>query len=113
MVKRLPLLFVFLVLSAGCRQYDSYGPLADQRGLIPAPQWEAYGQEQAVAAAIGREFASAFESRAPEALGRQMAQAVAFAESQGVDIVRADTLGHRLTVRFPSGWRLAVLPIPE
>lgn len=113
MSRSIVLAIVTVVLASACRHYDSYSPLADQKGLIPSTQWSAYGQEQAVAIAIGREFAAAYESTDADALGRQMAHAVEYARSQGVEIVLADTLGHRLTVRFPSGWRLAVLPVED
>jgi hypothetical protein len=113
MSRPIALAIVVITLASGCRSYDSYSPLADQEGLIATTQWGQYGQEQAVALAIGREFASAHESSDPGALARQMDHAVQYAQSQGVEIVRADTLGHRLTVRFPSGWRLAILPIDD
>jgi len=113
MSRSIALAIVAVTLASACRHYDSYSPLADQKGLIPSTQWSRYGQEQAVAIAIGREFASAHESTDADALGRQMAHAVEYAQSRGVEIVRADTLGHRLTVRFPSGWRLAVLPVDD
>ncbi len=113
MLRPIALAILVITLAAGCRHYDSYSPLADEEGLIPATQWGEYGQEHAVAVAIGREFASAFESSAVDALGRQMDRAAQYARSQGVEIVRADTLGHRLTVRFPSGWRFAILPIDD
>ena len=113
MSRPIALAIIMITLASGCRHYDSYSPLADQEGLIPSTQWGQYGQEQAVALAIGQEFASAYESSDSEALARQMDTAVQYAQSQGVEIVRADTLGHRLTVRFPSGWRLAILPIDD
>ena len=64
-----------IMLASGCRHYDSYSPLADQEGLIPPAQWGQYGQEQAVALAIGQELGSAYESSDTEALARQMDQA--------------------------------------
>lgn len=113
MSRPIALVILAITLASGCRHYDSYSPLANQKGLMPPTQWGQYGQEQAVAIAIGREFGSAYESSDADAWGRQMTHAVQYAQSQGVEIVRADTLGHRLTVRFPSGWRLAILPIDD
>lgn len=113
MIKRIVLILVCSTALAACRDYRGYSRVANEDGLIPADQWAAYGHEQAQAVAIGREFAAAYESDAPEALARQMTRAVEYAVSFGVDVVAADTLGHRLTVRFPSGWRLAILPIDD
>ncbi|MEE8060905.1 MAG: hypothetical protein V3T16_03710 [Gemmatimonadales bacterium] len=113
MSRPIALAILAITLASGCRHYDSYSPLANQKGLIPSTRWGRYGQEQTVAIAIGRVFGSAYESSDADAWGRQMAHAVQYAQSQGVEIVRADTLGHRLTVRFPSGWRLAILPIDD
>jgi hypothetical protein len=112
-MKRITLAVLTLVAVTACRDYDSYTPAADQTGLVPAVQWASYGVEQAQAVAIGRAFAAAYQSDAPEALGHQMNSAVEYARSSGVEVVMADTLGHRLTVRFPSGWRLAILPIDD
>jgi hypothetical protein len=112
-MKCITLAVLILVAVTACRDYDGYSPLAGEAGLVPAAQWASYGVEQAKAVAIGREFAAAYQSDAPEALARQMDSAIEYARSQGVEIVVADTLGHRLTVRFPSGWRLAILPIDD
>lgn len=112
-MKPIPLALLTLVAVAACRDYDGYTPVADQTGLVPAAQWASYGVEQAQAVAIGRTFAAAYQADTPEAFGRQMDAAVEYARSLGVEIVVADTLGHRLTVRFPSGWRLAILPIDD
>jgi len=113
MMRRIGLGLLLAAAAAGCRDYDNYSPLASEKGLIPADQWADYGHEQAQAVAIGREFAWAHESDSPDALARQMGHAIEYAESLGVAVVVADTLGHRLTVRFPSGWRLAILPIDD
>jgi len=112
-MKRITLAVLTLVAVTACRDYDSYASAADQVGLVPAAQWASYGVEQAQAVAIGRAFAAAYQSDAPGALGQQMSSAVEYARSLGVEVVMADTLGHRLTVRFPSGWRLAILPIDD
>jgi len=113
MYKRVALALLCGFALAGCRDYHGYGRVASEKGLIPADQWAAYGHEQAQAVAIGREFAAAYQSDTPEALAGQISRAVEYATSLGLDVVVADTLGHRLTVQFPSGWRLAILPIDD
>ena len=48
-------LAVVVACSAGaCRSYDSYSPITDQAGLIPAEQFARYGRQQAEIVAIGR-----------------------------------------------------------
>jgi phytoene/squalene synthetase len=107
-------LLVLALGAVGCRTYELYPKVTSQRGLVPADQFAAYGHEQAEEVAIGREFAAAYRGESPEALAQQTAAAVAYARKlpEVVDVV-PDTLGHRLTVRFKSGWRAAVLPIPD
>jgi len=113
MINRIALVLLSTAALAGCRDYHNYPHLANQDGLIPADQWAAYGTEQAQAVAIGREFAAAYQSDTPDALASQTSRAIEYATSVGAEVVTADTLGHRLTVRFPSGWRLAILPIDD
>jgi hypothetical protein len=113
MTKPFSFAILALTLLAGCRHYDMHARVTDQAGLIPADQWAAYGQEQAQAIAIGRAFGASFESTAPEARGRQMSAAVEFAASVGAIVEVADTLGYRLEVKLPSGWRRAILPIDD
>ena len=73
-------------------------------------QEEQARREQAIVIAIGREFGRPYNSGP----GMQAEQAMNFAKKfpDVVDIL-ADTLGHRLTVQFKSGWRTAILPIPD
>ena len=113
MTKPIACAILSLTALAGCRHYDTYGRLADQKGLVPATQWAAYGTEQAQSIEVGRAFGAAFESAAPAARGRQMASAVASAQSVGAVVEQADSMGYRLEVRFPSGWRRAILPIAD
>lgn len=112
-MRRFAIAGIILIAAAACRDYQTYPRAVDQKGLIPAAQFAAYGTEQARAVAIGREFAAAWQSDTPEGLAAQMERAAEYARSLGVEIVTADTLGHRLTVRFPSGWRVAILPIDD
>ncbi len=111
MMRRLLVLAGALIVAAACRTYQNYPPLAEQDGLIPADQWAAYGAEQAQAVAIGRAFGDAYGGIGTEARARQVAAAVAAAESAGAQVVEVDTAGYRVTVRFASGWVKAILPI--
>jgi hypothetical protein len=106
---------VFLMLGgAACRTYEAYPKLANQKGLVPADQYAAYGREQAEAVAIGRELAAAHQGESPEALSQQASAAATYAKTlPDVVDVTPDALGHRLTVRFKSGWRTAVVPIAD
>jgi len=113
---RVPQLALLVLVGggAGCRTYEAYPKITGQKGLVPADQFAAYGREQAEEVAIGREFAAAYRGDSPEALAQQTAAAVAYAKGlPDVVSVVPDTLGHRLTVTFKSGWRAAVLPIPD
>jgi hypothetical protein len=107
-------LLVLVLGGAGCRTYEAYPKITSQKGLIPADQFAAYGREEAEEVAIGREFAAAYRGDSPGALAQQTAAAVAYAKGlPDVVSVVPDTLGPRLTVQFKSGWRAAVLPIPD
>ncbi len=105
------LAFTLLALSLGaCRDYDFYRPISAQKGLLPADQFARYGREQAISVAIGRELARPYNS----GLAMQDSLATTYARKfpDVVDVV-ADTLGHRLTVRFKSGWRTGIVPIDD
>lgn len=107
----LPLLALTL---AGCPSYDSYAPVVSQKGLVPPDQFARYGAEQAQAVAIGREFGYAYQGDTPADFGAQAAAGVAYARTMpDVVNVTADSLGHRLTIEFRSGWRTAVDPIAD
>jgi len=107
-------LLVLALGGAGCRTYEAYPKITSQKGLVPADQFAAYGREQAEEVAIGRAFAAAYQGESPEALAQQATAAVAYAKGlPDVVSVVPDTLGSRLTVQFKSGWRAAVLPIPD
>ena len=99
-----------LAAVAGCRDYDYAAHLDKQGSLLPADQFASYGREQAIAVAIGREFGRPYNS----GVGAPARVAIAYAR-QFPDIVsiQADSLGHRLTIQFQSGWRTAVVPIAD
>ena len=99
---------------ASCRSYEYKSKLIDQDGLVPPDQYARYGTEQAEAVAIAREFGRADQGETPEALTRQADAAMAYAKTlPDVADIGADPLGHRLTIRFKSGWRLGVPPIED
>jgi len=99
---------------ASCRSYDYKSRVSDQGGLVPPDQFARYGAEQAEAVAIAREYGRADQGNSPDALARQADAAMAYARTlPGVADVGADPLGRRLTIRFKSGWRLAVAPIDD
>ena len=104
-------LAIFLLAAVGgCRDYDYSAPIAKQAGLLPADQFVGYGREQAISIAIGREFGRPYNSGA----GMQAEIATTYARKfPDVTDVVADTLGYRLTIRFQSGWRTAVVPIDD
>lgn len=95
-----------------CRDYHLERHVASQAGLVPPDRYALYGREQAITVAIGREFARPYNS-GPQA---QADIAVNYAKQKfAADIVdiTPDPLGHRLTVTFKSGWRVAILPIDD
>lgn len=104
----------FVLILAGCRDYDRYSPVADQGGLAPPDVFAALGTEQAEAIAIGRAFGAAFTGTSLVARGGQVAAAAEYAAARpGVLRVRADTSATLLTVTFASGWTKAVVPIND
>jgi hypothetical protein len=97
-----------------CRSYDYESKMTDQDGLVPPDQFARYGHEQAEAVAIAREYGRAAQGGTVDALTKQADAAMAYAgKLPDVADVRADPLGHRLTVRFKSGWRVGLPPIED
>lgn len=114
MIRRLTVLLPVFLLLAGCRQYQLESKLTSQDGLIPPDQYARYGREQAEGVAIAREYGRAEQGHTPEAYARQADAAIKYARTlPDVADIGADPLGHRLTIRFASGWRLAVNPIED
>lgn len=113
-MRRLTLLPLLALTLLGCPSYDNYTPVASQDGLIPPDQFARYGKEQAQAVAIAREFGWAYQGNTAADFGAQAAAGVAYARTMpDVVNVTADSLGHRLTIQFRSGWRTAVDPIAD
>ena len=113
MNRRVSMVVPFLMVIA-CRNYNLESRLTDQRGLIPADQYAHYGKEQAEAMAIAREFGRAVQGHTPEAFAKQADAAMTYAKTlPDVKDISADPLGHRLTIRFASGWRVAVNPVND
>jgi hypothetical protein len=97
-----------------CRDYQYESKLTNQDGLVPPDQFARYGTEQAEAIAIAREYGHARQGSSPEALARQADAAVKYAGTlPNVADVKADPLGYRVTIRFKSGWRVAMPPIDD
>jgi hypothetical protein len=113
-MKRALALLAVTVALAGCPSYDEYPKLSDQDGYVPADQYARYGGEQAQAMAIAREFGRAYRGESRADYVAQADSAVRYARSMP-DIVNvtADSLGHRLTLQFRSGWRTMVVPIDD
>ena len=110
-----PIVSLLAVLAlASCRSYQYESKVSEQDGLVPPDQFARYGVEQAEAIAIAREYGRAEQGDSPAALTKQADAATAYAGTLP-DVVdaTADPLGHRLTIRFKSGWRLGVPPIKD
>lgn len=109
-----PFALLAVLALGGCRAYENYRPLARQSGLLPADQFAAYGAEQAQLVAIGRALARWHTGPNPADLSMGNEQATAWARTlPHVRSVVGDPLGHRLTITFASGWRVAALPIDD
>ena len=99
---------------AGCPTYHEFPKLSDQDGLLPADQYARYGAEQAQAMAIAREFGHHHAGDSRPELQAAADSAAAYARSlPDVVMVTPDSLGHRITVQFRSGWRTMVNPIDD
>ena len=113
-MQRVWILGALAVAALGCRQYDLYGALADQDGLIPASKYSRYGAEQAVAIAIGRSLAQWHGSDQSEDRAAMVGKAAQYAATlPHVASVVPDTLGYRLSVTFKSGWHVFVVPVTD
>jgi hypothetical protein len=112
-MRRLILLSMLLALAA-CRDYDRYGYVASQKGLMPADDYARYGTDQAISMAIGREYAKAHSGIKPADLAKQADAAIAYAKKFAqVTSVVPDTLGYRLVVTFTDGWVTQVTPVTD
>lgn len=108
------LVLALLAAAAGCRPYDMHAALNTQDGLIPAEQFAKYGTDQAKVVAIGRALAQWDGGTTTAGRAVQVNKAAEYAKTlPGVVNVTPDTLGYRLTVKFASGWRTAVVPIAD
>lgn len=109
-MKRPALVLLALIGLAACRDYPLADHLKNQDGLLPADQFASYGREQAIAVAIGREFGRPYNS----GIGAPARVAIAYARQfPEIANIQADSLGHRLTVQFSSGWRVGIVPIDD
>jgi hypothetical protein len=92
-----------LALTTACPTYDRLPYVSSDDGLMAADEWAKYGPEQAIAVAIGREFADDDAARA-------IAYSKKFPQVTGIE---ADSLGHRLVVTFASKWSTMVTPLTD
>ena len=112
-MRRLIPITLLLALVA-CRDYDRYGYVSSQKGLMSADEYAKYGPNQAIAMAIGREFGKGYAGRTPEGFAKQADAALTYARKFAqVKGVAADTLGYRLVVTFADGWVTQVTPITD
>jgi hypothetical protein len=103
-----------LLALASCRTYPLDSRLVDQDGALPPDQFARFGREQAQVVAIGREFAHADQGSSPAELDQQAEAAINYARSlPDVTDIQADPPGHRLTLRFRSGWLTTTNPIDD
>jgi hypothetical protein len=101
-MRRVALAVVVAVSGGACRSYDSYTPLADQAGLIPAQQFARYGRQQAEIVAIGRALSEWRMTGDQAGLTEQTDRAGCFARRfPDVATVDADPPG-----------RVGIVPIP-
>ena len=99
---------------AGCPTYHEYPKLSRQEGLLPADQYARYGAEQAQAMAIAREYGHYHAGDTRTDLQAAADSTVAYARTlPDVVGVTADSLGHRMTIQFRSGWHTMVNPVDD
>lgn len=107
-----PLALVLLLTA--CPTYDEYPKLSDQDGLVSADTYARYGKEQAQAMAIAREYGHFRSGDTRADLQAAADSAMTYARTlPDVTGITADSLGHRLTIQFRSGWRTMVTPIDD
>ncbi len=112
-MRRLVPLLLPIALAA-CPTYDRYDYVTSQKGLLSADQYAKYGPEQAIAVAIGREFARGAAGNSPAGFAKQADAALSYAKKFAqVKSITADTMGHRLVVTFADGWTTQVTPITD
>src|SRR5690606_35941271 len=113
MTRTLALVPLALLLAA-CPTYHEYPKLSDQSGLVDADTYARYGREQAQAMAIAREYAHFHSGETRTELQAAAESTVAYARTlPDVAGVSADSLGHRITIEFRSGWRTMVNPLDD
>ena len=94
MIRRVGVLLVLLA-APSCRNYDLYSRVSSENGSV-----------QAEAVAISRRLAEV----GPAGTDSAVAYARGLPDEAAVD---ADSLGHRLTVGFKSGWRVGIVPLAD
>ena len=103
-----------IAVLAACPTYDEYPKLSDQSGLVDADTYARYGKEQAEAMAIAREYGHFHQGDSRADLQAAAESTVAYARTlPDVVDIHADSLGHRMTIQFKSGWRTMVNPVND
>ena len=112
MRRMLPL--IAIVGLAACPSYDRYGYVTSQKGLLAPDEYAKYGPDQAIAVAVGREFARGFAGKSADDFAKQADAALGYARKfPQLSKATADTLGHRLVLTFADGWTTQVTPITD
>lgn len=110
---RLAPLLLIAALTA-CPSYDRYSYVTSQKGLMAADDYAKYGADQAIAVAVGREFARGYSASTPKGFAKQADAALSYARKfTQIKSIAADTLGHRLVLTFVDGWTTQVTPITD
>ena len=113
MSRALALLAVTLLLTA-CPTYHEYPKLSDQGGLVDADTYARYGKEHAQARAMAREYGHFHRGESRAELQAAAESTLVYARTlPDIAEAQADSLGHRITLQFRSGWRTMVNPIDD
>ena len=113
MPRALALLPLTLLLAA-CPTYHEYPKLSDQAGLVDTDTYARYGKEQAQAMAVAREYGHFHRGESRADLQAAAESTLAYARTMpDISEAHADSLGHRITLQFRSGWRTMVNPVDD
>ena len=106
--------FSLLVVLTACPSYDRYGYVSSEKGMMNPDDYAKFGSDQAIAVAVGREFAKGYVNNTLDGYGKQAEAAMAYARKfSQLKSITADTLGHRLVLTFADGWTAQVTPLTD
>ncbi len=107
-------LFAITLLLTACPTYHEYPKLSDQSGLVDADTYARYGKEHAQAMAVAREYGHFHRGESRSELQAAAESTLVYARTlPDIAEAHADSLGHRITLQFRSGWRTMVNPIDD